>query len=69
MTVCVTQFCHNISRRNKSDRREGLLTLEEMVESEELWIRAAQLELRKGVNYQQLAPKFGLQEDQKGVIR
>ena len=46
-----------------------MLTLEEIVESEELWIRMAQRELRKGENYQQLVSKFGLQEDQKGVIR
>ncbi|KAK2547117.1 hypothetical protein P5673_033111 [Acropora cervicornis] len=69
VTAWVTRFCHNISRRNKSDRREGPLTLEEMVESEELWIRAAQRELRKGGNYQQLVSKFGLHEDQKGVRR
>ena len=69
VTAWVTRFCHNTSRRNKSDRREVPLTLEEMVKSEELWIRAAQQELRKGGNYQQLASKFGLQEDQKGVIR
>lgn len=42
MTAWVARFCHNISRRNKSDRREGPLTLEEVVESEKLWIRAAQ---------------------------
>ena len=41
MTAWIARFCH-ISRRNKSDRREGPLTLEEVVESEELWIRAAQ---------------------------
>ena len=69
VTAWVTRFCHNISRRNKSDKREGALTLEEIVESEELWIRMAQRELRKGENYQQLVSKFGLQEDQKGVIR
>lgn len=67
MTAWIARFCH-ISRRNKSDRREGPLTLEEVVESEELWIRAAQWELRNGDNYQQLASKFGLQEDQKGII-
>ena len=69
VTAWVTRLCHNISRRNKSDKREGVLTLEEIVESEELWIRMAQRELRKGENYQQLVSKFGLQEDQKGVIR
>jgi len=42
--------------------------LEEMIESEELWIRAAQRELRKGGNYQQLASEFGLHEDQKDVV-
>ena len=42
VTAWVTRFCHNISRRNKSDKREGALTLEEIVESEELWIRMAQ---------------------------
>ena len=30
--------------------------------SEELWIRAAQRDLRKAENYQQLVSKFGLQE-------
>ncbi|XP_068703996.1 uncharacterized protein [Montipora foliosa] len=69
VTALVTRFCHNISRKNKSDRREGPLALEEKVEAEELWIRAAQRELRKGGSYQQLASKFGLPEDQKGVIR
>ena len=69
VTAWVTRFCHNISRRSKSDKREGALTLEEIVESGELWIRMAQRELRKGENYQQLVSKFGLQEDQKGVIR
>ena len=69
VTAWVTGFCHNISRGNKSDRREGPLTLEEIVEPEELWIRAAQRQLREGGNYQQLASKFGLHEDQKGVIR
>ena len=69
MTAWVTRFCHNISRRNKSDKREGALTLEEIVESEELWIRKAQRELRMWENYQQLVSKFGLQGDQKGVIR
>ena len=48
VTAWVTRFCHNISRRNKSDKREGALTLEEIVESEELWIRMAQRELKKG---------------------
>ena len=69
VTAWVTRFCYNISRRNKSDKREGALTLEEMVESEELWIRTAQRELRKGENYQQLVSKFDLQEDHKGVTR
>ena len=69
VTAWVTRFCHNISRRNKSDKREGALSLEEIVESEELWIRTAQRELRKGENYQQLVSKFGLQEDHRGVIR
>ena len=69
VTAWVTRFCHNISRRNKSDKREGALTLEEIVESETLWIRTAQRELRKGENYQHLVSKFGLQEDHKGVFR
>ena len=33
--------------------------MEEIVESEELWIKMAQRELRKGENYQQLVSKFG----------
>ena len=69
VTAWVTWFCHNILRRNKGDRREDPLTLEEMIESEDLWIRAAQRELRKGGSYQQLASKFGLHEHQKSVIR
>ena len=69
VTAWVARFCHNISRRNKNDKREGALSLEERVESEELWIKMAQRELRKGENYQQLLSKFGLQEDQKSVIR
>ena len=36
---------------------------------EKLWRRAAQRKLRKGGNYQQLASKFGLHEDQRDVIR
>ncbi len=69
VTAWVKRFCFNISRRDKSDRRLGKLNLEEIVASESDWVKAAQRELKKRDDYQQLVKKFGLQRDQEGIVR
>lgn len=43
--------------------------MEEIRESENEWIMAAQRELKQDSNYQQLVSKFGLREDEEGLVR
>ena len=68
VTAWVQHFCFNISKR-RNDRKFGPLSLEEIVAAEREWIKAAQRELRQGANYQQLISKFGLTEDNEGMLR
>ena len=46
VTAWITRFCHNISRRNKSDKREGALTLEEIVQSGGVYMTPGRLSHR-----------------------
>lgn len=45
------------------------MKLEEIVVSENEWVKAAQQKLRQGDNYHQLLKKFCLQTDQDGIVR
>ena len=65
----VKRFCFNIRKRHKSERKSGMLSLEEIRESENEWIMAAQRKLKQDCNYQQLVSKFGLREDREGIVR
>ena len=65
----VKRFCFNIFQRIKNDTRKGELKLEEIVASQNEWVRAAQQKLKQGANYHQLVKKFGLQKDQDGIVR
>ena len=69
VTAWIKRFCFNARKRHKSDRKSGTLSLEEIRESENEWIMAAQRELKQDSNYQQLVSKFGLREDRKGLVR
>ena len=69
VTAWVKRFCFNISQKDKNVRRQGRLTLEEIVASENEWVRAAQRELKHGDNYQQLVAKFGLEKDDDDIVR
>ena len=69
VTAWVKRFCFNVRKRHKSDRKSGTLSLEEIRESENEWIMAAQRELKQDSNYQQLVGKFGLREDREGLVK
>ena len=43
--------------------------MEEIRESKNEWIIAAQRELKQESNYTQLVGKFGLREDKEGLVR
>ena len=58
-----------MSKKTKSERKHGALSLHELTEAEIDWIKAAQRELKCQENYKQLSNKFGLIEDRKGVAR
>ena len=63
VTACLKRFCFSVSKKTKSERKHGPLSLQELTEAKINWIKAAQ------ENYKQLSNKFGLIEDRKGVIR
>ena len=69
VTAWLKRFCFNVSKKTKSERKHGPLSLQELTEAEIDWIKAAQRELKCQENYKQLSNKFGLIEDHKGVIR
>ena len=69
VTAWVKRFCFNISQKDKNVRRKGRLSLEEIVASENEWVRAAQRELKHGDHYQQLVTRFGLERDDDGILR
>ena len=69
VTVWLKRFCFNVSKKTKSERKHGPLSLQELTEAEIDWIKTAQGELKCQENYKQLSNKFGLIEDHKGVIR
>ena len=68
VTAWVKRFCFNIKKRKEERKREAL-TLQELSEAENDWIRVAQKELTQDDNYKQLVGKFGLSEDCNGVLR
>ena len=69
VTAWVKPFCFNIFQRIKNDRRKCVLKLEEIVASENEWVKAAEQKLKQGDNYHQLVKKFGLQKDQDSIVR
>ena len=69
VTAFLKQFCFNVSKKTKLERKHGSLSLQELTEAEIDWIKAAQRELKCQENYKQLSNKFGLIEDHKGAIR
>ena len=69
VTAWLKQFCFNVSKKTKSARKHGPLSVQELTEAEVDWIKAAQRDLKSQENYKQLSNKFGLTEDSKGVIR
>ena len=69
VTAWLKRFCFNVSKKTKSKRNHGPLSLQELTEAEIDWIKAAQREFKCQENYKQLSNKFGLIEDHKGVIR
>ena len=58
-----------MSKKTKSERKHGPLSLQELNEAEIDWIKAAQRELKCQENYKQRSNKFGLIVDRKSVIR
>jgi len=58
-----------VSKKAKSARKHGPLSVQELTEGEVDWIKAAQRDLKSQENYKQLSNKSGLTEDSKGVIR
>ncbi|KAL9973727.1 hypothetical protein ACROYT_G020217 [Oculina patagonica] len=69
VTARLKRFCFNVAKKTRSERKHGLLSLQELTEAEIDWIKAAQRELKGQENFKQLFNKFGLTEDSKGVIR
>ena len=69
VTAWLKRFCFNVSKKTKSERKHGPLSLQELTEAEIDWIKAAQKELKCQENYKQLSNKFGLIEDHKGLAR
>ena len=69
VTAWVKRFCFNISQKDKNVRKQGRLSLEEIVASENKWVRAAKRELKRGDHYQQLVTRFGLQKDDHDIVR
>ena len=69
VTAWLKRFCFNVAKRTKSERKSGTLSLKEFTEAEIDWIKAAQRGLKLQENYKELSNKFGLTEDDKGVLR
>ena len=69
VTAWVKRFCFNIFQRIKNDTRKGELKVEEIVGSENEWVKAPHQKLKQGDNYHQLVKKFGLQKNQDGIVR
>ena len=69
VTAWLKLFCFNVSKKTKSEKKHGPLSLQELTEVEVDEIKAAQRDLKSQENYKQLSNKFGLIEDSKGVIR
>ena len=69
VTAWAKCFCFNISQKDKNVRKQGRLSLEEIVASENEWVRAAQRELKHGDHYQQLVTRFGLERNDDGILR
>ena len=60
VTAWAKRFCFNIFQRIKNDRRKGEFKLEEIVASENKWVKAAQQKLKQGDNYHQLVKNTAL---------
>ena len=69
VTAWVKRFCSNIFQKDKNVRKQGRLSLEGIVASENEWARAAQRVLKRGDHYQRLVTSFGLQKDDNNIVR
>ena len=58
VTAWLKWFCFNVSKKTKSERKHGPLSLQELTEAEIDWMKAAQRELKCQENYKQLSNKF-----------
>ena len=69
VTAWIKRFCFNVQKKTKEERKREALTLPELTEVENDWIKVAQNELKRNDNYKQLVGTFGLSEDSNGVLR
>jgi len=69
VTAWLKWFCFNVSKKTKSERKHGPLSLQELTEVEVDCTKSGQTDLNSQENYKQLHNKFGVTEDTKGVIR
>lgn len=68
VTAWIKRFCFNVKKKKK-DRKKEALTLQELTEVENDWIKVVQKELKRDDSYMQLVGTFGLWEDCNGVLR
>ena len=69
MTAWIKQFCFNVQKKKKKERKQEALTLQELTEEENDWLKGAQKELKRDDSYKQLVGTFGLSGDCNGVLR
>ena len=69
VTACVKRFCFNVQKKTKEERKREAITLQELTEAENDWIKVAQKELKRDEHYKQVVGAFGLSEDGNGVLR
>ena len=69
VTAWIKRFCFNVQKKKKEERKQEALTLQELTEVENDWIKVAQKELKRDDNYKQLVDTFGLSGDCNGVLR
>ena len=69
VTAWIKWFCFKVQKKNKGERKQEALTLQELTEVEKDWIKVTQKELKRDDNCKQLVGTFGLSEDCNGVLR
>lgn len=69
VTAWIKRFCFNVQKKKREERKQEALTLQELKEVENDWIKVSQKDLKLDDSYKQLVSTFQLSEDCNGVLR